>query len=103
MYPEEVYYCGLPLPYELFRPIAFNLARVLIKDKLRFPWCHDHGGGQYIGTRYGTRGYILECKGGRYLHWMSIVMPGGKVSAPGAILNPISNESIEDVRRICSI
>jgi hypothetical protein len=39
MYPEEVYDCHLPLPYELLRPIAFQVAYELIKEKLEFP--HD--------------------------------------------------------------
>lgn len=37
MYPEEVYQCGLPLPYELLRPIVFQVAYEQIKEKLRFP------------------------------------------------------------------
>jgi hypothetical protein len=37
MYPEEVYDCGLPLPYELLRPIAFQVAYEHIKEKLKFP------------------------------------------------------------------
>lgn len=37
MYPEEVYDCGLPLPYELLRPIVFQVAYEHIKEKLRFP------------------------------------------------------------------
>jgi hypothetical protein len=37
MYPEEVYACHLPLPYELFRSIAFQVAYEHIKEKLRFP------------------------------------------------------------------
>lgn len=37
MYPEEVYQCGLRLPYELLRPIVFQVAYEHIKDKLRFP------------------------------------------------------------------
>jgi hypothetical protein len=37
MYPEEVYTLYWALPRELSRPIAFNLARGLIQDKLRFP------------------------------------------------------------------
>lgn len=87
MYPEEVYHCHLPLPYELLRPISFHLARSLVKDKLRFPWCHDKGSGSYIGTRYGTRGYILEIDNTKYLHWMSIVMPGREAKTTGANLH----------------
>ena len=37
MYPEEVYSLYWDLPRELSRPIAFNLARGLIQDTLRFP------------------------------------------------------------------
>lgn len=37
MYPEEVYVCCLPLPYELMKPIAFQVAYEHIKEKLRFP------------------------------------------------------------------
>lgn len=37
MYPEEVYQCGLPLPYELLRPIAFQAAYEYIKENLKFP------------------------------------------------------------------
>ena len=59
MFPEEVYKCGLPLPFELLRPISFQLAYELIKEKLRFP------------TKQGCRSrYILITpynKGGRVL------------------------------------
>jgi len=34
MYPEDVYTLNWMLPRELSRPIAFNLARGLIQDKL---------------------------------------------------------------------
>lgn len=37
MYPEDVYTCGLPLPLELLRRIAFQLAYEHIKEKLKFP------------------------------------------------------------------
>lgn len=38
MYPEELYQVkGFPVPRELLRPIAFNLARGLIQDELEFP------------------------------------------------------------------
>ena len=37
MYPEEVYSLHWALPIELNRPIAFNIARGLIQDTLRFP------------------------------------------------------------------
>jgi len=98
MYTEEVYDCNLPLPYELLRPISFHLAKSLIKDKLRFPWCHDHGGGSYIGTRYGTRGYVLECNGGKHLSWMSLVMPGVRARSTGAVLRPFNGDSKDLIR-----
>lgn len=99
MYPEEVYDCNLPLPYELLRPISFHLAKSLVKDKLRFPWCHDHGTGLDIGTSYGTRGYVLECNGGRHLSWTSLVMPGGRAISTGAVLRPF-NGDLKDLNRI---
>lgn len=34
MYPEDVYKLNWRLPRELSRPIAFNLARALIQEKL---------------------------------------------------------------------
>jgi len=37
MFPEEVYALSLPLPYELLRPISFQVAYNLINEKLRFP------------------------------------------------------------------
>lgn len=50
MYSEEIYDCGLPLPYELLRPIVFQVAYEHIKEKLRFP--------EYDGARH----HILRIK-----------------------------------------
>jgi hypothetical protein len=63
MYPEDVYNCGLPLPFELLRPIAFQVAYEHINEKLRFP--------KYDGSRH----HRLSCEKevneeGRPLHYI---------------------------------
>jgi len=61
MFPEEVYKCGLPLPFELLRPISFKLAYELIKEKLRFP--KNQGG----TSSFLCKILITPYKGGRVL------------------------------------
>ena len=67
MYPEEVYDCGLPLPYELLRPIVFQVAYEHIKEKLRFP---VYDGARYntlrIKWKYNTEGRTLHSI---YMRW----------------------------------